>query len=88
MTKFRFVGLMAILSAAITTPMLAAANTRTNPWPAPVGHHQPRATDVPALPSMPALDQEDVEVDRKIGNVCRGCGLQQMDTIHGRGSAR
>jgi hypothetical protein len=88
MTGFRFVGLMVILSAAITTPMLAATDARTNPWPAPVGHRQPHATDVPAPPSTQPLDREDADIDRKISNICRGCGPQHIDAIHGRGSTR
>ena len=83
MTRFRFVGLMAILSAAITTPILAA-----KPWSAPVGHRQPYAADVPAPPSAEAVEQEDADVDRKISNICRGCGPQHIDAIHDRGSMR
>jgi hypothetical protein len=45
--------------------------TATRPWSAPVGHRQPRATDVPT--SLSVLDQEDADVDRKISSVCRGC---------------
>jgi hypothetical protein len=49
--------------------------TTTRPWSAPVGHRQPRAADVPASTSasLQTLDPEDANVDRKIGNVCRGC---------------
>jgi hypothetical protein len=43
-------------------------------WPAPVGHFQPRAGDIPIgtgfLPS-PA-DQENREFDQKL-KICRGC---------------
>ena len=46
-------------------------------WPAPVGHHQPRVTDIPSSVStrntLLSLDQEDASVDRKIGGICRGC---------------
>jgi hypothetical protein len=75
MTKFKLFGLAAILSAAIATPVLAAGETATKPWSAPVGHRQPRAADVPTSTSAPqqTLDQEDANVDRKISNVCRGC---------------
>jgi len=75
MTKSKLLGLAVILSGAIATPALAAGETATRPWSAPIGHHQPRAADV--LPSTSAsqktLDQEDANVDRKIRNVCRGC---------------
>jgi hypothetical protein len=75
MIKFKLLGLAAILSAVIATPVLAAGETTTRPWSAPVGHRQPRAADVPASTSVSQQtpDQEDANVDRKISNVCRGC---------------
>jgi hypothetical protein len=76
MTRSALLGVAALISAAIATPVLAAGReTTTRPWSAPVGHRQPRAADIPASPSRSrqALDQEDAYVDRKIGNVCRGC---------------
>ena len=75
MTKSKILGLAAILSVAIATPVLAAGETTTRPWSAPVGHRQPRAADVRASTSASEqiLDQEDANVDRKISNVCRGC---------------
>ena len=73
MTKSKILGLAAILSVAIATPVLAAGETTTRPWSAPVGHRQPRVADVPASASLQTLDQEDANVDRKISNVCRGC---------------
>jgi hypothetical protein len=47
----------------------------TKPWAAPVGHRQPNTAEVPSSSSAPleALDREDVELDRKIRNICRGC---------------
>jgi hypothetical protein len=76
MTRLALVGVAAILSAAIATPVLAAGReTTTKPWLAPVGHRQPRIADIPASPSssQQTLDREDAYVDRKISNVCRGC---------------
>jgi hypothetical protein len=75
MIKFKLLGLAAILAAAIATPVLAAGETATRPWSAPVGHRQPGAADVPtsSSASQQTLDQEDANVDRKISNVCRGC---------------
>jgi hypothetical protein len=76
MTRSKLLGITAVLSALIATPVLAAAvNTATKPWPAPVGHRQPRAVDIPtsASASQKPLDHEDEDVDRKISNVCRGC---------------
>jgi len=54
-------------------PSMPGHETATRPWSAPVGHRQPRAADVPTSASLSILDQEDADVDRKIGNVCRGC---------------
>lgn len=56
---------------------IAPANGKTTVWPAPVGHRQPRAADVPSLGSGRKAslgpDQEDAAVDRKINSICRGC---------------
>lgn len=73
MTKSKLLGLVVILSAALATPVLAGGETATRPWSAPVGHRQPRAVDIPSSMSPQALDQEDINVDRKIRSVCRGC---------------
>jgi hypothetical protein len=73
MTKSELLGLAAILSAAIATPALAAGETATRPWSAPVGHRQPRADDIPPSLSPQPLDQEGIDVDRKIRGICRGC---------------
>jgi hypothetical protein len=48
-----------------------------NPWPAPVGHRQPRVDGVPSQknlsdPNEP-LNREDAALDRKIKSICRGC---------------
>ena len=45
--------------------------------PAPVGHRQPRAGDVPdeknlSNPSDP-VNKEDALLDKKIRSICRGC---------------
>ena len=45
--------------------------------PAPVGHRQPRASDVPSErnlsdPNDP-LSKENQALDRKIKSICRGC---------------
>ena len=45
--------------------------------PAPVGHRQPRAGDVPdekslSNPNDPA-NKEDALLDKKIRSICRGC---------------
>ncbi len=54
---------------------MVGKETTTRPWTSPVGHRQPRVADVPASTSVSqqSLDQEDANIDRLIGNVCRGC---------------
>lgn len=45
------------------------------PWPAPVGHRQPRAADLhmdAELPPGARLQDENDAVDRKL-TICRGC---------------
>jgi hypothetical protein len=44
---------------------------------APIGHRQPRASDVPSEkylsdPNNP-VNKEDAALDRKIKSICRGC---------------
>ena len=51
----------------------AGNETATKPWSAPVGHHQPTASDVREADSRLPLDQEDANVDRIIRGICRGC---------------
>ena len=44
---------------------------------APIGHRQPRASDVPSEKSLSdpnsAQNKEDAALDRKIKSICRGC---------------
>jgi hypothetical protein len=50
---------------------------RDGPLPAPVGHRQPRADQVPEGKNNPnatdAEKRQDAELDRKIKSICRGC---------------
>jgi hypothetical protein len=80
--KINFVGVAAALflhSAAFASTAIdhpAGSQLLSKPWPAPVGHRQPRATDLIKLmapDSQDSLDQENASVDRKIQGVCRGC---------------
>jgi len=42
-------------------------------WPAPVGHFQPRARDIPlSVSSSPEQDARDRLLDEKL-RICRGC---------------
>jgi hypothetical protein len=50
---------------------------KPGPLPAPVGHRQPRADQVPpennlGNPNEP-VNKEDAALDRKIKSICRGC---------------
>jgi hypothetical protein len=54
-----------------------AQDSKQGPWPAPVGHRQPRLDQVPSGKDNTAAAQqekrEDAELDRKIKSICRGC---------------
>ena len=71
---------MALL-ALIGAPALAqsgnSTQTKGGVLPAPVGHRQPHAGDVPdeknlANPNNP-VNKEDAQLDKKIKSICRGC---------------
>ena len=78
--------LLTITLLFLVTSSTAIAQTGTgssssldkqSPWPAPVGHRQPRADQVPSEkdinnPSNPA-NREDAALDKKIKSICRGC---------------
>jgi hypothetical protein len=50
---------------------------KQTPWPAPVGHRQPRVDQVPPESNLSnpndAANREDAMLDRKIKSICRGC---------------
>jgi hypothetical protein len=50
---------------------------RQGPLPAPVGHRQPRADQVPSEKDLSdpntAVNREDAALDRSIKSICRGC---------------
>jgi hypothetical protein len=53
------------------------SSDKQGPWPAPVGHRQPRVDQVPTEknlsdPNNP-MNKEDAALDRKIKSICRGC---------------
>jgi hypothetical protein len=51
-----------------------SSQTTGGPAQAPVGHRQPRASDLPSEKNGSAkLDAEDAALDRKIKSICRGC---------------
>lgn len=66
--------LLTIGSAAVAQTGGSAAK-RQEPLPAPIGHRQPRADQVPQGndPAADAEKRQDAELDRKIKSICRGC---------------
>lgn len=52
-----------------------SSSAKQGPWPAPVGHRQPRADQVPQGKdaAADAEKREDAELDRRIKSICRGC---------------
>ena len=66
--------MLAIGSAAIAQTGNSSSK-RQEPLPAPVGHRQPRADQVPQGNSAAteAEKKADAELDRKIKSICRGC---------------
>ena len=53
------------------------SSEKQTPWPAPVGHRQPRVDQVPSEKDLSnpndAANREDAALDRKIKSICRGC---------------
>ncbi len=46
------------------------------PWPAPVGHRQPRVSDVPVNAQLSSAEREEQRLDRELAAklvICRGC---------------
>jgi hypothetical protein len=55
----------------------SSSSDKQGPWPAPVGHRQPRADQVPSEKDLnnpnSAANRDDAALDRKIKSICRGC---------------
>ncbi len=55
----------------------SASSDKQMPWPAPVGHRQPRVDQVPSENDLnnpnDAIGREDAALDRKLRSICRGC---------------
>ena len=65
------------LPGPVVTAMRSSATKGSGVLPAPVGHRQPRAGDVPdekglTNPTDP-VNKEDALLDKKIRSICRGC---------------
>jgi hypothetical protein len=70
-------GPAAMAQSGSKTGTSGAANQSPSGREAPVGHRQPRASDVPSEknlsdPNNP-VNKEDAALDRKIKSICRGC---------------
>lgn len=66
--------LLTVGSAAVAQTS-SSSSGKQGPWPAPVGHRQPRADEVPQGKDTAADKEkrEDAELDRRIKSICRGC---------------
>jgi hypothetical protein len=67
----------ALAQSGNTGSSSSATKSSTGVLPAPVGHRQPRAGDVPdekglTNPNDP-VNKEDAQLDKKIRSICRGC---------------
>jgi hypothetical protein len=81
MTKLLMTMMLLALSASpaaiAQTGNQPTASPRQGPLPAPVGHRQPRADQVPSEknlsdPNNP-VNREDAALDKSIKSICRGC---------------
>jgi len=62
------------INAAAKTPSIELTSRR--PWLAPVGHRQPRQTDVPQSGVVSAWERQQQQFDRELDRklvICRGC---------------
>jgi hypothetical protein len=70
------IGAPAALAQSGTNAQSGSAATQSSRT-APIGHRQPRASDVPSENSQngnPAkIDADEAALDRKIKSICRGC---------------
>jgi hypothetical protein len=78
MRHHRLSVLALIMVAGCATFVLPAAFDRTGAHaqaPAPLGHRQPKAGDVPRDPSKreTVRSPEDIALERALNNICRGC---------------
>jgi hypothetical protein len=67
--------LMLTVGSAAMAQTGSSSTKRSEPLPAPVGHRQPRADQVPQgnTSATEAEKKEDAELDRRIKSICRGC---------------
>jgi hypothetical protein len=75
------IALMASPAAIAQTGSRSGVNSSSDKgggvWPAPTGHRQPRADQVPSEKDLSdpntAVNREDAALDRSIKSICRGC---------------
>jgi hypothetical protein len=69
--------LMLTIGSAAMAQTGSSSSKRQEPLPAPTGHRQPRADEVPEGKNNPSATEaekrQDAELDRKIKSICRGC---------------
>ncbi len=71
------IGAPGALAQSGNTGSSSTATKGSSVLPAPVGHRQPRAGDIPdeknlSNPNDP-VNKEDALLDKKIKSICRGC---------------
>jgi len=67
-------GAMAQSKSGTTGPGASSSMGSGAVAPAPVGHRQPRASEVPSAQEKNYTESaEDKALDRKIKSICRGC---------------
>jgi len=69
--------LLMVMAVSAVAQTGTSSSSKGGPWPAPTGHRQPRADQVPSEKdksnSTEAMKREDAELDRKVKSICRGC---------------
>jgi hypothetical protein len=77
MSLLVLIGSPATAQTGAGTGSPGAANTAQPTREAPIGHRQPRASDVPSEKNLSdpndPLSKENAILDRKIRSICRGC---------------
>ena len=77
------VALLALIGGPVAVAQTGSnmgSSGAANPQPAreaPIGHRQPRASDIPSEKNLSdpndPLSKENAALDRKIKSICRGC---------------
>ncbi len=77
---FLSMALVTLIGAPVAFAQSGGSSTavkNAGPPPAPVGHRQPRAADVPNEKNIDnpndLLSKENAALDKKLKSICRGC---------------